>query len=171
LVATDEVDDVVQDALMRFWRRRQRGTVASVLGTSELRSTLFGLVASVAQERHRRDGNRSKMLMRLVAGRTADHVVHRSNPFISGVRGWMQSARRAEQAQVDPRIVQALESCSPTQLQLVTLVHRHGLTIHEAAAALQLSASGARAHLARAHARMRQLLESTGMHASHGGSR
>lgn len=169
LASRDDAEDIVQEAFLRFWRRRQRAVVAAMDG--DIRQYLFGMVRDVAQGSHRLSGRRARTLRRLAGARSAEHATHLSNPFISGVRRWMSATHRVDRAHADPRIARALASCSPTQRQLLSLVHRHGLALHEAAETLRMSASGARAHLARAHARMRAMLDSSGAARSRGGDR
>ncbi len=161
LIGVDEAEDAVQDALLRYWRRRKH-TPADRL-PPDVRSHLLALVRDIVRERQRSTKRRGRTLSRIGGGVTAHRATHISSPFISGVRRWMWPEQRIERSEFDPRIEQALESLTATQRELITLVYAHGLTQGEAGAVLNLAASSVRAHLARAHARMRESLKSLGL--------
>lgn len=160
LTSETEAEDVVQDALLRYWRRRQR--FATGEHPADVRSYLFTLVRDIAKGRQRLTSRRGRTLSRIGGGVTAHRATHISSPFISGVRRWMWPEQRVERTDFDPRLEKALESLTSTQRELVTLVYAHGLSQGEAGKVLNLAASSVRAHLARAHARMRDTLRSLG---------
>lgn len=160
LTSDEEAEDVVQDALLRYWRRRQRGTADA--HAPDVRAYLYSLVRDIAKGGQRLTSRRGRALLRIGGGVTAHRATHISSPFISGVRRWMWPEQRLERAEFDPRIDKALEGLTATQRELITLVYAHGLSQGEAGQVLNLAASSVRAHLARAHARMRATLVSLG---------
>lgn len=168
LVRESDAEDVVQDAMLRYWRRCRRVPAGSAVAspTGDVRGDLFLLVRSVAQERHRTSARRGRLLTRIAGGVSAHHAAHISSPFISAVRRWMWPEAQVEWPELDPRLVRALEALSPTQRELVTLTFAHNLSLGEAATVVGISLSGARAHLSRAHARMRTALAQVGVDGS-----
>jgi len=156
LVRAEEGDDVVQDALLRFWRREMRRPADQANPNPS--ATLMQLVHDVARERARDTTRRAGTLQRLRGSVTAYAATHISSPFISGVRHWMAPGREHERGEIDPAIAAAIDALPRQQRAVFILVAGHELSFEEAGATLKLGASTVRAHYARANGKLRAML-------------
>jgi RNA polymerase sigma factor (sigma-70 family) len=159
LIGSRDAEDVCQDALLRFWRRRQERTEpADGAAKVDLRTQLYSIVRSIAKERFRLSKSRGDVVGRWAGGVTAHHATHVSSPLISSARLWMNPERLLEAPAWEPHISAALEAVTATQREVVTLLYMHGLSNAEAAAVLSIEAVSVRTHLFHACKRMREPL-------------
>ncbi|MBK6457173.1 MAG: RNA polymerase sigma factor [Gemmatimonadetes bacterium] len=156
LVRAGEGDDVVQDALLRFWRREMRRPAHEANPNPS--ATLMQLVHDVAREQTRDTSRRDGTLKRLRGSVTAYVATHISSPFISGERHWMTPGRERERREIDPAIAAAIDALPRRQREVFILVAGHELSFEEAGATLKLGASTVRAHYARANDKLRDML-------------
>lgn len=128
-LAPHDADDVLQDALMRAWRRRatydpQRGTV---------RAWLCGIVADQCRQRRRRERD------------------------VGGLAATMPAALRDQSGAVEIEL--AIRRLSPRQRQVVELYYFVGLSVTEVASALRIGEGTVKSTLADSRDRLRSLLE------------
>lgn len=172
VVGEEEADDIVQEALLRYWRRRSREqqdqkheqTGGDACGNdkydSNLRVVLVGLVRDVSSEFHRKR-HRQKRVATRVGGSVSKYVaIHVSSPFISGVRRWMVPGGVGEHSDVDPTLRRAIESLPTRARQVFLLIAAHEMTCIEVATLLQLTESTVRAQMSRATRTLRDRLAS-----------
>ncbi len=156
LVSAEEGKDVVQEAMLRFWRREMRRPANETNPNPS--ATLMQLVHDVAREQARDTARRDGTLKRLRGSISAYVATHISSPFISGVRNWMTPGREGERQEVDPALAAAIDALSPQQRIVFILIAGHEMSYVEAAKTLKIDASTARSNYARANARLRELL-------------
>ncbi|MFT5465283.1 MAG: RNA polymerase sigma factor (sigma-70 family) [Verrucomicrobiales bacterium] len=128
----DEAADVLQTAYEKVLNGKARFG-----GGSALKTWLFGVIRLTAQEFFRRTVRRNEALEKLTL-----------EP-----RSWSEEVIDAEQVGL------ALNQLSPQQRELTHLVFYEGMTIQEAADALEVSVGTARQHYARAKQKLREQLQ------------
>lgn len=136
----DEAEDVLQTAYERII-----DGAAAFQGRSTLRSFVFGVVAMVAREQHRRT---ARWLRLVVPWREADA------PDAAQAVG-----APAESAELRGRVLAALEALPARQRDVLELVFYREFTIEEAAAVMGVSLGSARTHYHRAKQRLAETLE------------
>lgn len=161
LVGADDADDVVQDALLRFWRRFQRLPAAA--RPLDPYPQLARLVHDVASERHRDRSRRQNILARIGGAVTHYTATHISSPFISGVRQWMTPGRSLELRQLDPILTSAINALPERSRDVFILVASEGMTYGQVGQLLGITAAGVRQHMVRANQRLRSRLEREGI--------
>ncbi|MEM7010706.1 MAG: sigma-70 family RNA polymerase sigma factor [Verrucomicrobiota bacterium] len=129
----EEAADVLQAAYEKVLSGK-----AKFGGRSALKTWLFGVIRRTAQEAVRREYQRT-----VVYKNFADQPTDGNDTSVD-----------VEQ------IGLALKQLSPQQLQVVHLVFYEGMTIQEAADALEISVGSARQHYARAKEKLRSQLQS-----------
>ena len=146
LVPAEDVDDVVQTALLKYYRRLEhRGAAPDV----DQRVVLFRLVTDCAIDHVRRLEAESKLLQAITGPRAA-------------VRRWMTTHRKQEDDEISAQVHAAIEALRPSWRAAFILVYRVGLTPYEAAGVLHVRSSTVRANLTRALDTMRTSLIAAG---------
>lgn len=138
----DDAEEVLHMAYLAVLDGRARYD-----GRSAFRTWLFGVIRLTATTLRRR-----RWWRRMLLDRNA-HRVDRPTEHASLDVDVMQRDR-AE------RLQRALEQLSERQRSVLQLVFYHGLTVDDAAAALDISVGSARTHYARGKARLATLLDS-----------
>lgn len=161
LVGEGEADDVVQDALLRFWRRMERTPAAE--RPLDPYPQLARIVHDVARERHRDRSRRRNILTRVGGAATSYAAAHISSPFISGVRHWMTPGRRLELQEIDPLLRSAIDTLSERGREVFLLSSLEGMDTGEISAVLAISKAGVRQHMSRAIRELRAQLERAGV--------
>ena len=156
LVGVEDGEDVVQEAMLRFWRREMRLPVSAEHLTPS--TVLMQLIHDIARERARHATRRASIVQRLRGPVTRYMATHVSSPFISGVRLWMSPGGDHERQEIDPAITAAIDALPPRQRDAFILVAGHDLTYEDAAVVLQQGTSTVRANYARANAKLRTAL-------------
>jgi len=130
-----EAEDVLQDVYMKILDGRARFD-----GRSSLKTWLFAVIRRTAAA-HARRGALHDFLLARWARREPDP--DRPDPHAA-----------AEQSQAAAALIAALRTLARRQREVLELVFYHGMTVEEAAAALDLSIGSARVHYHRGKQRL-----------------
>lgn len=134
-----EAEDVLQTAYVRVISGK-----AQYQGRSQFRTWLFGVIHNVARERTRR-GTRRMRLLRM----------RRPSPQATNAQAELTNAE--ERLQADEVRV-ALRTLSEKQQLVLHLVFYQGMTLEEAAMAMNISLGSARTHYHRGKTQLRERL-------------
>ena len=137
-----EAEDVLQEAYLKLVSGRARFE-----GRSSFKTFLFSVIRVTAHERHRKRTKRSMLLGRW------SHRVREDESVPASQRDHVDSnALRGV-------VLEALESLSGKQRQILELVFYHALSVEEAAGVMEMKLGTARTHYARGKARMVSALD------------
>jgi RNA polymerase sigma-70 factor (ECF subfamily) len=142
-----EAEDVVHDALLKYWRHLEREPSEAA---SEVEPVLVAMVFEVARDRTRREGRRLALAQWITGPRAA-------------VRRWMSPARQAADGEILNEIDRALAKLPRRWRDVWLLAYDDQLTFDSIGRLLGISASTARANYARACSRLRLELARVGL--------
>lgn len=157
LVGNAEAEDIVQEALLRYWRSDLRA-VGEDPNPDPLR-TLQTHMRDLVRERRRTSRRRDGKLRRLGASTTRYLGSHVAAIFNSGVQHWMAPGGEYERGEISPSITAAVDALPPQQRETVWLVSGLGYSYAQVAEMLGVSPKTVRANFWRGNAKLSVTLE------------
>ena len=150
--------DVVQDALLLAWERRER-----ISCYPHLRSWLYLVVRRLAISRMRKRTRAGHGFVSIHKADKEDPIQRDARPrSLCDTRAVTPTARRLSRVQITDAMVRVMQSCSrtlaPNDLAALELFHLHNLSTRDIAEVLGISRTAVKMRLMRARDRLRASL-------------